>query len=96
MKPGDSLSLVKGLVVSLFYPQLAGLGLGSTRSTTIRRYIRLATRYESYTKSTVCEYFRRSAEVVILRMRAVFRHSLASHRRKYEKSRQCLRVVLCV
>jgi serine kinase of HPr protein (carbohydrate metabolism regulator) len=43
---------------------------------------------QAYRKvSTVCEYFRRSAEVVISRMRAVFPHSLASHRRQYEKIR---------
>ena len=36
---------------------------------------------------TVCEYFRRSAEVVISRMRAVFPHSSASHGRQYEKIR---------
>ena len=46
--------------------------------------------------STICEYFRRSVEVVISRMRAVFPHSLASHRRQYEISRQNLRIVLCV
>jgi hypothetical protein len=34
----------------------------------------------------VCEYFRRSADVVISCMRAVFPHSLASHRRQYEES----------
>jgi hypothetical protein len=36
--------------------------------------------------STVYEYFRRSAEVVISRMRAVFPDSLRSHRRRYEKA----------
>jgi hypothetical protein len=46
--------------------------------------------------STVCEYFRRSAEAEISCMRAVFPNSLASHRRQYEKSRECLRIVLCV
>jgi hypothetical protein len=46
----------------------------------------------SYTKRirkviTVSEYFRRSVEVVISRMRAVSPYSLASHRRQYAKSR---------
>jgi hypothetical protein len=46
--------------------------------------------------STVCEYFRRSAEVVILRMRVVFPHLLASHRRPYEKTDSvCLLFCAC-
>ena len=42
---------------------------------------------KTYEVSTICEYFRRSAEVVISRMCAVFPRSLANHRRQYEKSR---------
>jgi hypothetical protein len=49
--------------------------------------IYLTASYKAYSESTLCEYFRHSAEVVVLRMRAVLPCSLASHRRKYEKSR---------
>jgi hypothetical protein len=49
----------------------------------IADYAAVTKRIRKVRVSTVCEYFRLSAEVVISRMRAVFPHSVASHRRQY-------------
>ena len=46
--------------------------------------------------SSVCEYYRCSAAVTMVRKRAEFLDSLLRHGRNLQKSEQCLRIVLCV
>jgi hypothetical protein len=46
--------------------------------------------------SSVCEYYRCSAAVKTVRMRAEFVDSVARHGRNLQTVEQCLRIALCV